>query len=95
MLRPIAKVDLRQIHRNAHGKLAENLTNKHFNYGKASPSWQLLMARKQCQLFIYFKWGQKKFPNLLSKKKRIIQLNGKLGENRYNNITNNTESSNQ
>jgi hypothetical protein len=32
------------------------------------------------------KWGQKLCPNLLIKKKRIAQLiNGKLGENRYNN----------
>jgi hypothetical protein len=38
----------------------------------------------------------KALPYLLIKKKRIAQLiNGKLSENRYNNTTNNAESSNQ
>jgi hypothetical protein len=42
--------------------------------------------------FFFLKWGQKLCSNPLIKKKRIAQLiNGKLGENRYNN----TESSTQ
>jgi hypothetical protein len=40
--------------------------------------------------------GAKVLPYLLIKKKRIVQLiNGKLSENKYNNTTNNAESSNQ
>jgi hypothetical protein len=42
------------------------------------------------------KRGQKLCPNLLIKKKRIAQLiNGKLGENRSNNTTSNTENLDQ
>jgi hypothetical protein len=41
------------------------------------------------------KWGQKLCPNLLIKKRIAQLINGKLSENRYNNTTNNTKSSDE